>query len=285
MNRIFAGLAVISTIVAAILAMQTETYSWVDAGGPKLRMWISGDGSPAVVFDTGGGGSLKLWGKVPREVSRFTKTVSYDRAGNGMSDKAVTPRDARHIATELHLALGNANVPPPYVLVGHSVGGLYVRVFAGMYPNDVAGLVLVDPTQEETQAWAAEQGLATPDERECTLDERSCTAEALAQAGESLVPPNVPVFLIHVMFPWARHPFPSKNFDKIQRTQLERVAVRLKFHKEWVEQVAGGKFIITEKSSHGGINFEEPELVVRTIVEAIEMARRTGRRPPRPPAN
>lgn len=81
------------------------TFSWVDAGGPKLRMSIAGNGSPAVVFDTGGGGSLELWGRVPSEV---------------------------HIATELRTALRNANVPPPYILVGHTVGGLYVRVFAGM---------------------------------------------------------------------------------------------------------------------------------------------------------
>ena len=156
MNKPLAGLAVASTIVASILAMQTETFSWVDAGGPKLRMLISGYGSPAVVFDTGGGGSLKLWGQVPSEVSRFARTVAYDRAGNGMSDKSITPRDARHISAELHMALRNANVPPPYILVGHSVGGLYARVFAGTYPDEVAGLVLVDPTQEQTQAWAKE---------------------------------------------------------------------------------------------------------------------------------
>ena len=274
MNKPLAGLAVASTIVALILATQRETFSWVDAGGPKLRMLVSGYGSPAVVFDTGGSGSLKLWGKVPSEVSRFAKTVAYDRAGNGMSDKSITLRDARHISTELHMALRNANVLPPYILVGHSVGGLYARVFGGMYPEEVAGLVLVDPTQEQTQAWARKQGLTLAGPRECTVDdERSCEAETLAQAGESLVPPNVPVFLIHVMFPWGRHPFPSKDLDEIQKTQMPRVAVRLKFHKEWVDQVPGAKLIITEKSSHGGINFEEPELVVRTIVEAIEIAR------------
>src|SRR5688572_31749310 len=110
MNRSIAGLAVVATIIAAFLAMQTETFRWVDAGGANLRMWIAGNGSPAVVFDTGGGGSLELWGKVPRTVSQFAKVVSYDRAGNGMSDKPVTPRDARHIAIELHAALQNASV-------------------------------------------------------------------------------------------------------------------------------------------------------------------------------
>jgi pimeloyl-ACP methyl ester carboxylesterase len=279
MNRPLAGLAVLATTVAALLAMQTETFSWIDAVGPKLRMAIAGNGSPTIVFDTGGGGSLELWGRVPSEVSRFAKTVSYDRAGNGMSDKPTTLRDARNIATELHSALRNANVAPPYILVGHSVGGLYMRVFAGMYPNEVAGLVLVDPTQEETQAWAKEHGLALPGLGECTFDERSCYDDTLAQARESSVPPDVPVFLIHVMYPWARHPFPSRDLEEMERTQKERVAVRLKFHKEWVNQVSGAKLIITENSSHGGINFEEPELVVRTIIEAIEVARaKTGQK-------
>ena len=274
MNKPLAGLAVVSTVIAILLAMQTETFSWVDAGGPKLRMSIAGNRSPAVVFDTGGGGSLELWGQVPAAVSQFATAISYDRAGNGMSDKPTTLRDARHIAAELHTALKYANVAPPYILVGHSVGGPYVRVFAGMYSNEVAGLVLIDPTQEETMKWGAEHGFRPPDQSECTSeDERSCTAATLAQAHESAVPPNIPVFLVHVMYPWGRHPFPSKVLDDIQSTQMPRVAAGLKFHKEWVESIPGAQLIITENSSHGGINFEEPELVVRTIREAVEKAR------------
>jgi len=271
------GLAIILTIAAVVLAMQTETFSWVDAGGLTLRMSIAGtagEGSPTVVFDTGGAASLELWGEVPSIVSRYTQAVAYDRAGNGLSDASTTPRDARHIATELRTALRNANVSPPYILVGHSIGGMYVRVFADMHPNEVAGLVLVDPTQEKTQAWAKEQGLAQRAPHECSLaDEVSCAAETLAQAAESRVPTNIPIFLIHVMYPWARHPFASKVFDEMEKTQAPRVEARLKFHKEWVDQIPGARLIITENSSHSGINFEEPELVVRTIMEALELAK------------
>ena len=278
MNKPLALLAAIATIVATILALQTESFSWVDAGGPKLRMSIAGDGTPTAVFDTGGGGALELWGPVPAEVSRFTRTVVYDRAGNGLSDKSITPRDAHTIATELHTALRNANQSPPYILVGHSVGGMYMRVFAGLYPNEVAGLVFVDPTQEETQEWATKNGFALPAQNGCTPDsERNCLETTITQVGDSPVPPNIPVFLIHVMFPWPQHPFPSKELDEIKRTQMERVAVRLRFHQEWVAAIPGAKLIITKNSSHGGINFEEPELVARTIVEAIEIARRTRR--------
>jgi len=271
------GLAIIFTIAAVILAMQTEMFSWVDAGGPTLRMSIAGsagEGSPTVIFDSGGAASLESWGEVPSMVSRYARTVAYDRAGNGLSDAATTLRDARHIAAELRTALKNANVSPPYILVGHSIGGMYVRVFADMHPDEVAGLVLVDPTQEETQAWAKEHGYAQRGPRKCSLDDEvSCDAETLAQAGESRVPPNIPVFLIHVMYPWLRHPFPSKALDEMEKTQAPRVEARLKFHKEWVDQIPGARLIITEKSSHSGINFEEPELVVRTIMDALELAK------------
>jgi pimeloyl-ACP methyl ester carboxylesterase len=130
MNKFLAATAAVLSGVAVLLAMQSQTFIRVDAGGPKLRMLIAGNGSPTVVLDTGGEGSLELWGTVPAEVSKFTKTIAFDRAGNGLSDKPTTPRDGRNIAAELHTALRNANARPPYVLVGHSIGGPYIRVFA-----------------------------------------------------------------------------------------------------------------------------------------------------------
>ncbi len=274
MNKPLMGLATALSIVTIALAIQHQTLSWVDAGGPKLRMLITGNGNPTVVFDTGGGGSLEGWGKVPSEVSKITKTIAYDRAGNGLSEKPVHPRDARHIATELHTALHNAGVSPPYILVGHSVGGPYLRVFGGMYPNEVVGMVLVDPTQEETFSWNQENGFAQSRRDQCTLDDEvGCEVATLAQAHESPVPPNIPVFLIHVMYPWGPAPFPSKDRDEIQKTQMPRVAERLKFHKEWLAGIPGSELIVTENSSHGLINFEEPELVIRAIGSAVERAR------------
>jgi len=274
MNKPLAALAIVLSIVTIVLAMQHQSFTWVDGGGPKLRMLIEGNGSPTVVFDTGGEGSLELWGRVPSEVSKFARTVSYDRAGNGLSDKATTPRDALHIATELHTALQNTKLPPPYILVGHSVGGPHVRVFAGLYPGEVAGMVLIDPSQEETFEWNEKQtGIALRDE--CTLDsERGCAVATLRQAQESAVPPGIPVFLIHVMHPWGPAPFPSKDRDEIVRSNAARNEARFKFHKEWIERIPGAQLIVTEKSSHGVINFEEPDLVVRTIRQTVEKAPR-----------
>lgn len=125
-----------------------ERFVDVDAGGHRVHMLIAGDAGPTVVLESGWPGGLG-WEAVRREVGRFARVVTYDRAGIGKSESGPTPRDARQIATELHTALRSAGLGPPYVMVGQSMGGPYVRVFAGMYPRDVAGMVLVDPSPPE----------------------------------------------------------------------------------------------------------------------------------------
>jgi len=116
----------------------------VDIGGRSLNIFCSGEGSPAVVFDSGAGGPGYGWVYVQREVARFAGACWYDRAGYGWSDSAPYPRDSAAIADDLHRLLHNAGVPAPYVLVGASFGGLNVRVYNYRFPEDVAGMVLVD---------------------------------------------------------------------------------------------------------------------------------------------
>jgi pimeloyl-ACP methyl ester carboxylesterase len=116
----------------------------IDIGGHRLHLHEMGDGKPTVVLESGIAASSLSWRPVMREVSGFTRVCSYDRAGFGWSDAAVTPRTPGHIVEELHLLLRNAGIPPPYILVGHSFGGLVVRLFAARYRRNVAGVVLVD---------------------------------------------------------------------------------------------------------------------------------------------
>jgi len=275
MNRLVAIVAAVMTGGVLFLAMQKQGLSRVDAGGMTLRMLVAGSGSPAVVFDSGGGGWLELWGKVPARVAEFTAAVSYDRAGNGLSPPSPSPRDAETIARELRTLLRNAKILPPYVLVGHSLGGPHIRVFADLYPEDVAGMVLVDPTQEELFDWDDENGIAA-DRLPCTpVDgERSCIAESLAQANRSVTPPGIPVVLIHVKWPWPHGPFEVRELDDAIKAYTPRLPARLKFHRDWVERVPEGRFIETEKSSHGLINIEEPELVIDAIREVVAKARK-----------
>jgi len=121
-----------------------------------MHLYCVGHGSPTVVLDSGIGDSWLSWRKVQPEVALFTRVCSYDRAGMGWSDKSPNPRTSKFIATELHGLLHNAEISPPFVLVGHSFGGLNVRMYAGLYPADVAGMVLVDSTPDDMKGFPAE---------------------------------------------------------------------------------------------------------------------------------
>src|SRR5688572_12286275 len=116
----------------------------VDVGGYRLHLWCTGDGAPAVILDTGLGGMSAGWGFVQPDVARFTRVCSYDRAGLGYSDPGPSPRTARRIASELAELLGRGGIIGPVVLVGASIAGFDVRVFASDHPDRAAGLVLVD---------------------------------------------------------------------------------------------------------------------------------------------
>ena len=159
MNHFIGILALLVVSLSRALSAQQATPSstpntetqYVDVGGYKLRMQVAGSGNPTVVFDAGAGGSLDNWGFVFPEVARFTRVVAYDRAGLGKSELGPEPRSFTRYATELHSMLHRASISPPYVLVGHSLGAAYLRAFARLFQDEVAGLVFVDPFNE--QVW------------------------------------------------------------------------------------------------------------------------------------
>ncbi len=123
----------------------------VDVGGYRLHINCTGEGSPTVVIESGWGDFSAAWGWVQPEVAKTTRVCTYDRAGMGWSESSTQPRTAREFAKELHTLLEKANEPGPYVLVGHSMGGYTVRVYAHDYPEEVAGLVLIDPQNLSTE--------------------------------------------------------------------------------------------------------------------------------------
>lgn len=121
----------------------------VDVGGFRLHVNCAGEGSPAVVLDAALGASSLSWSLVQPHLAAMTRVCSYDRAGFGWSEAGPMPRTAGRLAAELRTLLERAAVPPPYVLVGHSFGGLVMRIFAARYRADAAALVLVDPAHPE----------------------------------------------------------------------------------------------------------------------------------------
>src|SRR5713226_519244 len=113
----------------------------IDVGGYRLHINCTGTGSPTVILDAGLGGTSLDWSKVQPAVAHFTRVCSYDRAGYGWSDTGPGPRTSQQIVKELHLLLMHAQISGPYILVGHSLGGLNMRLYAYRYPGEVAGMV------------------------------------------------------------------------------------------------------------------------------------------------
>ena len=135
----------LTTVGLSTAPQAAGTGQLVDIGGRRLYLQCDGSGSPVVILEAGLGGSSSSWAKIQPAVAATTTVCSYDRAGHGRSDDAPALQDANAIAKDLHELLAKASIAGPYVLVGHSSGGPYVRVFTANYPDEVVGMVLLDP--------------------------------------------------------------------------------------------------------------------------------------------
>ncbi|WP_242028480.1 alpha/beta hydrolase [Pseudanabaena sp. FACHB-2040] len=125
------------------------TGKLIEINGNDWHYKLMGEGCPTVILDSGTGGSHLDWQLVQPEVAKFTRVLAYDRAGCGWSDLSLKPRTADQVVSELRQLLQEADIEPPYVLVGMSSGGLFSRLFAYHYREQVAGMVLVDVTHEK----------------------------------------------------------------------------------------------------------------------------------------
>src|SRR5215210_4266666 len=147
-------LAVVGAIYQVIATARAERAhpppdELVDVGGYSLHINCVGQGSPTVVLDAGLGDMSASWVWVQQEVSDTTRVCAYDRAGMGWSESGPEPRDAKQISSELHTLLTKTGIEGPYALVGHSFGGLYTQTYAAQYPDEVAGLALVESSHPE----------------------------------------------------------------------------------------------------------------------------------------
>ena len=145
---------VLATLIAGAIAKANLAKQYpapgqlVDVGGYKMHIYCIGQGSPTVIL---GGGTLEnslFWAGIQPEVARYTRVCSYDRAGSGWSEPGPQPRTTTVMAEELHTLLVNAHIQGPYVLVGHSLGGVLMRVYTHNYPDEVVGMILVDSLHE-----------------------------------------------------------------------------------------------------------------------------------------
>lgn len=142
------NLKLLLLLTAAFLAGCTALPNKISepVGERRLEYVLSQHGTSAVVFENGLGASLDSWAKVFPEIAKDTTAFAYNRPGYGNSEPPSSPRDGEHIVDELRSSLRGKGLKPPYVLVGHSLGGLYMQLFARRYPEEVQGLILVDST-------------------------------------------------------------------------------------------------------------------------------------------
>ena len=136
-------------VIYQFVATRIDEYRYpvrgelVDVGDYSLHLYCTGEGgAPTVVMDSGLGGTVLDWQLVQPEVAQFARVCTYDRAGMGWSERGGQPRTSQQFVEELHALLSNAGVEGPYVLIGHSLGGVNMQLFASHYPDEVAGMVL-----------------------------------------------------------------------------------------------------------------------------------------------
>lgn len=182
----------------------------VDIGGHSLHLHCVGTGQPTVILEAGLGNDTNHWTFVQSDAAELTRVCTYDRAGLGWSDAGPRPRTATRVVEDLALLLHRADVPGPYVLVGHSNGGPYARLFAAAYPDRVAGLVLVDPNP----------GAAGGCE-ELPAGMRTTYGTLVA-----LAPVGVPRLLMDALFPLTASPLPSAEREAHRVLRVRTGAVR-----------------------------------------------------------
>jgi pimeloyl-ACP methyl ester carboxylesterase len=214
------------------------------------------------------------WDKVTPGISRFARVCVYDRAGVGKSDPAPKPREGRQVVDDLHALLLNSSERPPYILVGHSFGGLFAVMYAASHPREVAGVVLVDSSHEEqTRRFEA---LMTPEQVRQSRERRATNAEGVDTSAErervralnwrSDVPL---VVLVHGVVTKDMIA-PGWSEEQVAR----RESVWRELQDDFARRSPKGRVVIAAKSGHY-IQNDQPDLVVGVVKEVVRSVRRS----------
>jgi pimeloyl-ACP methyl ester carboxylesterase len=211
--------------------------------------------------------TMRSWDRIVPEVSKFTGVVTYNRAGLEGSDVGPRPRTSQQNVDELQRLLKRIGAPGPYVLVGHSFGGLNIRLFASEHPEQVAGMVFIDASYEEEYLRFA--ALKSPEERNSYLRHEggdNCEGVNLFDSGRLVhgasLMPGVPVVVL------AADPYGRKDstvdskWAEVQMDMQSRLAT-----------LVGGKPIIVQKSGHF-IQLDQPRVVIKSILTVVESAKK-----------
>jgi pimeloyl-ACP methyl ester carboxylesterase len=243
----------------------------VDVGGHKLWIECAGSGNPAVILEGGLGVYSGTWFKVVPQVAAFTRVCRFDRAGLGLSEPGPKPRTSQQMTQELHALLAGANIQPPYVLVGHSLAGLNIHLFASTYPDEVVGLVFVDAIHPDldqrieqllSPAQVAERRAELELNQEGIKFADILTSEDQVRAAGPIR--DVPLVVIRHGLPFEASPeWPSAAVEQLWAWLQDDLATL----------TPQGKVIVAEHSHHR-IQETEPEVVSAAIKDVVEAARK-----------
>lgn len=239
---------------------------WIDLGGYRIYTKTQGKSGSSIVFLSGLGDELGTWSIIQNELGRDYRTLSYDRAGVGLSTKAGHQSTGLDLALELKNLLAKSDLKPPYLLVGHSIGGLYARIFAGNYPHLVSGMVLLDYTLEDKILALKEVDLGgmTPEQLlkqiagEMKLEDGS-KQELISslKTAEQVKASNLPSYPVTVIT--ALKPSPEETLEEIQMKSL--------LHRQFASSILDSKHVQVQSSHH--IHIDQPELIIAEIKARI----------------
>lgn len=255
---------------------QAQANDTVAVGPYRMNVAVQGDGPYTVLFESGFGMDLRAWRKVAPAIAESARVVTYSRAGYGKSDPRPEPRTPAQSSAELDELVRAAGLRPPFILVGHSYGGLLIRAFAARHPEQVAGMVFVDPADEgfaaalkrlDAQRAAQDDQLMEQLTPAPLLPELKAVQAAL-DSGRPVAGalPDVPAVVLTSMRSYAQPEF----FLQTPAAQ----ALWRDAHAGLTRQFTGGSQIVTTNSGHI-IQMDEPELVIGAIRQVI---RETGKR-------
>ncbi len=254
-------------------SINASPSEFIDIGGRRLSLFRAGHGRPTVILECGLGSTANTWEYVQPAIAQFTTVCSYDRAGLGQSDMAPIPRTCQDMVNDLHTLVSRANLPPPYVLVGHSMGGLIVRLYAAQYPGYVVGLILVDASHEDKhnhfeavlsenlqqRNWAY---LKDPSRNAEYVDILASNAQVRSARQKFDFP------LIVLARGQRDEPSPVWPTDDLQCIEVD-------LQRELVNFSIQGQFTLAVQSGHF-IQRDEPELIIGAIRHVVELARQTS---------
>ncbi len=253
--------------VAALAAPRDE---FVNLGGYKLHTVLAGRGKPVVVFESGMGDDASSWEKVQPEIARSTSTVAYDRPGLGKSDPSPEAHDLRQSAVELHTLLHKSGAPPPYILVGHSMGAFIVRLFAFTYPRETAGLVLVDPSDERAEErlhatatkeqWDAYQDFMKKHLADPMMRAEGHVWSTQSEAAAAAPLPDVPKILLS-----------ASDVASAPAANQPYMKVHMALHREWVDRTSRAELVMVPTADHY-IQIAAPDAVIAAIRKVMKDA-------------